>query len=456
MSQKPPTPNAPSWFTILDLGRDSLRRPLHYFERLGDTFGGHLLGKDFLITRDPAVFEDVLVKKHKAFMKDDITRGLGVLLGRGLLTSEGDTWKNSRRVILPHLQAGNIERYLEAFRSETEHTLGAWLAGQPFDLHSEMTGLTVRILLRCLFGTNARDAHEFERSIRAVMKYFAGFADTLMTMPLWLPTPGTRRFLRARQHLTEAMRRIIESARQGGGDSVLHSMLSARDTGELSEQQLIDEALTMLLAGHETTALALTYTLALLADAPQEQAAVREQLEHSPVPDTLEALRAQKGLVSVLKESMRLYPQSWAIGREALEDMDLGPWAVKCQTQVYLYQWAAHQNPRWFEQPEAFRPSRWTPEFEAALPRCAYTPFGGGPRVCIGNHFAWAELVCVLSEALARFDFKPVQPFRPRLLLSVTARPKHPIPIRVEPIARRPRVAPPQNVAFSSGVAVSL
>lgn len=432
MTEKPPRPRGSSWLTILDFGRDPLRRPLAYFERYGDTFGGHMLGKDFVVTRDPAVFEDVLVKKHKSFVKDDIARGLSVLLGRGLLTSEGDTWKKSRRVILPHLQAQTIERYLAAFRLEAERTLDGWADRGVVDLHAEMTALTVRITLRTVFGTSTENAEVFERSMRAVMDYFAGFAGTLIAMPLWLPTPTTLRFLRAREHLTRAVRRTLSVARETGqGESVLQSLLSAQDAGELSEQQLVDEVLTLLLAGHETTALALTYTLALLADAPAVQSAVREENAGLPAPSTLATLRAHTGLGRVIKESMRLYPESWALGREALEQQDIGGWAVEPQTQVYLYQWAAHMNPAWFERPEEFLPERWTPEFEAALPRSAYTPFGGGPRVCVGNHFAWAELVVVLAAALARYELWPLAPFRPRLLASITARPKHPVPMRV-------------------------
>jgi cytochrome P450 len=438
MSKIPPRPRAPSWWTVLDIGRDLLRQPIAYFERFGDTFGGHLMGKDFIMTRDPAVFEDVLVKKHKSFIKDDISRGLGVLLGQGLLTSDGDTWRKSRRVILPHLQARATERYLEAFREEAERTLDGWAPGETFDLHEEMTALTMRITLRTVCGTPAEHAHDFERSMRAVMDYFAGFAGTLLTLPLWLPTPSTLRFLRAREHLTQAVRRTLALAREAGqGDSVLHSLLSAQDAGELSEQQLIDEVLTLLLAGHETTALALTYTLALLADAPADQAAARAEIAQLPAPNTLGALRAHTALARVIKESMRLYPESWSVGREALEALEVGGWAVAPRTQVYLYQWAAHMNPAWFERPEEFLPARWTPAFEAALPRSAYTPFGGGPRVCIGNQFAWGELVVTLAAALSRYELRPLKPFRPRLLPSITARPKDPVPMRVERITAR-------------------
>jgi len=158
---------------------------------------------------------------------------------------------------------------------------------------------------------------------------------------------------------------------------------------------------------------------------------VREEIAALPAPSTLSALRAHTGLARVIKESMRLYPESWAIGREALERLEVGAWLVEPQTQVYLYQWAAHMNPVWFERPEEFLPARWTPQFEAALPRAAYTPFGGGPRICIGNHFAWAELVVVLAAALERYELQPLAPFRPRLLASITARPRDPVPMRV-------------------------
>ena len=432
MSPKPPRLPS-SWFTVFDLARDPLRRPLAYFERLGDTFGGRLLGKDFIITRCPDVFEDVLVKKSKAFIKDDITRGLSRLLGNGLLTSEGETWKRSRRIIMPHLQARSIERYLAIFREEAEREMSAWPSGSTIDLHRQMTALTLRIILRCVFGTDAHDARDFERSMSDVMHYFAGVANTSLPLPLWLPAPKNRRFLRARKHLRLALGNIVKSARDAPveSSSVLHSLFGAHESGELDEAQLLDEALTFLLAGHETTALALTYTLGLLGDAPREQAALRDELQSLPAPSTLDALRRHQALARIIKESMRLYPESWTIGREALEPVEVGGWALEPQTQVYLYQWAAHQNPRWFEQPEQFNPGRWTPEFEAALPRSAYTPFGGGPRICIGNHFAWAELVSVLATVLSRVELQPVQPFRPRLLMSIVARPKGPVPMRV-------------------------
>lgn len=441
MSKKPPRLRS-SWFSIFDLARDPLRRPLAYFERFGDTFGGRAFGKDFLITRCPEVFEDVLVKKHKTFIKDDITRGLSHLLGNGLLTSEGDTWKRSRRVIVPHLQPRAIEHYLEIFQDEAERTVAGWAPGSTVDLHQQMTALALRIILRSVFGTDATESRDFEHSMRDVMSYFAGFANTSFPLPLWLPAPKNRRFLRARAHLRHALEGILASAREAprGPSSVLHSLFSARESGELDDQQLLDEALTFLLAGHETTALALTYTLALLGDAPDEQGALRSELEQLSPPSSLEALRSHAALTRVIKESMRLYPESWVLGREALEAIEVGGWAIEPRTQVYLYQWAAHQNPRWFTEPERFQPARWTPELEAALPRSAYTPFGGGPRICVGHHFAWAELISVLATIVARFELQPVQPFQPRLLMSVVARPRDPVPMRVVPVPPRARV----------------
>jgi len=296
-----------------------------------------------------------------------------------------------------------------------------------------MAALTMSITLRCVFGTTSYDARAFDKAMRHVMDYFVGVAGTSYPLPLWVPTVANRRFIKARRELGEAALEIVQQSSQSA-PSVVQSLRQAQQVGELSQQQLVDEALTMLLAGHETTALALTYTLALLADAPHEQSLIRDELMQLPMPRDVAQLRSCDALVRAIKESMRLYPESWAIGREALQDVQVGGWQVDRETQVFLYQWAAHQNPRYFPEPEKFLPGRWTQQFEQDLPRFAYTPFGGGPRICVGNHFAWAEMLAVMRGLLSRFAFEPLRPFQPRLLASVTVRPKDPVPMIVRAI----------------------
>lgn len=294
-----------------------------------------------------------------------------------------------------------------------------------------MARVSMRIALRTLFGIEAREYHEFELSMRDATLFFAGFAGTAMALPLSVPTPTNRRFLRARAHLNDALRRILEQARtQGVRTSVLGSLLSARESGELTEQQLVDEAITMLLAGHETTALTLTYALALLARAPEQQRVIQEEASGS-FPESLAALRSLERVNMVVKESLRLYPSSWAIGREALEACDVSGFAVPKGAQVILYQWAVHRHPSWFDDALEFRPERWTRDFEASLPRHVYAPFGGGPRVCIGNHFALAEMVSILAALLSQFQFEASEPFAPRFIPTVTLRPRDPVRVTV-------------------------
>jgi cytochrome P450 len=428
-----PRPAAPGWLTMLDLGRDQLQRPIDYFERLGDSFESSWFGVPMIATRDPEVFEEVLVRQHKLFRKDAITRSLSSLLGNGLLTSDGEEWRKNRRIVSPHFRATEIGAYLGTFREEAERELSSWPAGAAIDVHRALTRVTLRVVLRTVFGSDGSENLDIERSMDDVISHALGIAGTWITLPLYLPTPSNRRFLRARAHLRAEAGRLIAQARsQGGGSSVLGSLLSAQESGALSEQQLIDESLTFLLAGHETSALTLSYTLALLAAHPGEQRSVQRELS-SLADDDLAALRGAAQLTAAVKESLRLYPPAWSIGREATQACELGGVPVRAGTQVFLFQWAAHRHPRWFPEPLAFRPQRWTPEQEACLPRALYMPFGAGPRVCIGNHFAMAEILVVLGTLLRRRDFTLAQPFSPRFQPALTLRPRSPVLLRASP-----------------------
>ncbi|HKO49346.1 MAG TPA: cytochrome P450 [Polyangiaceae bacterium] len=429
MSTKPPRPRGPALFTVLDIGRDQLDGPIRYFDQLGDTFQISFLGRPLIASRDPLLFEDVLIREHKRFIKDEITRGLSKLVGQGLLTSDREPWKKHRRILAPHFQAAEIATYLAVFREEAERELERWTPGSTVELHRAMARLSMRIALRTVFGADSEMDEDLEPSMRDAMLFFVGVAGTAITLPLALPTPTNRRFIRAREHLNATVRRLITRARErGAGNSVLQSLLEARESGELSEQQLVDEGITMLVAGHETSALAMTYTLALLGDRPDEQRAIQEELD-AEFPDTLERLRRPSHLNRALRESFRLYPEAWAVGREALEDCQVAGFDVARGSQVFLYQWAAHRHPHWFSDPERFRPERWTAEFESTLPRCLYAPFGAGPRLCIGNLFAIAEVTIALATFLSRLDFQAIRPFVPRLVPALTLRPQGPVPI---------------------------
>ena len=189
MSTRPPRPKGPSLFTLLDIGRDQLGTPIRYFDELGDTFAFSVMGTQVIASRDPAVFEEVLVRKHKAFIKDQLTRGLSRLLGQGLLTSDQEPWRKHRRILGPHFQASEIGRYLPAYREEAERELLRWRPGCAFDLHEAMARLSMRIALRTVFGSEADDLGDFDASMRDAMVFFTGVAGTGLTVPLGVPTP---------------------------------------------------------------------------------------------------------------------------------------------------------------------------------------------------------------------------------------------------------------------------
>jgi len=429
-----PPPGRISSLDALLLGSDMLRGPLRHFEKHGDTITARFIGAPAYMTRDPAWSHDVLVRQHASFVKDRSTSGLSVLLGRGLITNEGAPWRARRKAMQPHFQPSELEPLLAVFRQEAEREIHGWRSGEKIDLPRVMARMSMRTVLRSVFGTTANAFDELERNMASVMDYFAGVAGTNVPLPLWLPAPSTLRFHKARRQLYRALDDVIANVdRTSGPPTPLARMLDARDAGELTHEQLREEAMTLLLAGHETAALTMTYTLALLAGAPQYQREIAAEVREHGVPETVRAVQRPSAVRRAITESLRLYPVAWAVGREALEPVEVCGHRVEKGAQVYVHQWAAHRHPTWFDAPELFVPERWTESFVASLPRSLYLPFGAGPRICIGNHFALAELTVWLSTIVSTFHVEAASSFPPPLLASVTVRPRAPVYVRVRP-----------------------
>jgi cytochrome P450 len=313
-----------------------------------------------------------------------------------------------------------------------------WHSGQSYDMQHEMMRLTLDIVSRTLFSADvAGEADEIGRAMSEVF----GLFETLM-LPFSeylekLPLPQVRRFHRARQRLDETIYRIIADRRASGKDTgdLLSMMLLAQDeegTGTPSEQamtdqQVRDEALTLFLAGHETTAIALTWTWYLLS---QNEAAVaelcaeldRELQGRLPGFDDVPRLRYTTGVFS---EALRLYPPAWAIGRRALDDYTVGEYTIPARSILLLSPYVVHRDPRWFEDPESFRPERWLKETER--PKFAYFPFGGGTRVCIGERFAWTEGVLLLATIAQQWRFTLAPHQRVATKAQITLRPRWPL-----------------------------
>lgn len=383
------------------------------------------------VISDPDLIDDVLVRRSKLFIKDRLTRDLALVIGNGLLVSDGDFWRRQRRLAQPAFHRERIAAYAAMMVDHAERLSASWREGQEIDIHAAMMRVTLDIVAATLFssGVDRAVADTIGEALDEIMGRFSNPAYGLFPWLAGLPLATNRRYDRARERLDAAIRGIIAARRASGRDEgdLLSMLLRARDDegGGMTDEQLRDEVFILFVAGHETTALALSWTWMLLSQHPAAWARLGEELDRvlGDRPPTLADVPALKYTDWVVHESMRLYPPAWSIGRESLEDVELGGVTVPRGSQLWIFQWAVHRDPRHFPRPESFEPERWDGDLAKRLPRFAYFPFGGGPRLCIGNNFAALELVLVLA-ALARRWRPVVRPAdRPRPQFSITLRP---------------------------------
>jgi cytochrome P450 len=425
------------------------RRPLLRFEaarELSDrALAFRVLGRPYVALFDPRAIEQVLVSQHAAFEKDRFTNDLRRVLGAGLLTSEGEPWRRNRKLMAPSFQRAEIAAYGAVMAERARVFIRQQAPGVVFDVHSAMMHLTLDILVRALFGTEVPRAGEVERLLEPMMvDYMPPAVAWRVLLPEWFPLPSRRRVASIRRELDAILLELLaerrsRAAEEASGRRAVSSdllgrlMLASDAQGGLSEAALRDEAMTLFLAGHETTALSLTYALRLLAQYPHERERVFAELTsvlggRLPTMADLPLLRYTR---AVLDETLRLYPPAWAIGRQPLEDVVVAGVAIPRGTQVIICPWVMHRDARFFSDPHRFWPDRWLTE--PAPPRYAYLPFGAGPRVCIGSHFALAEAALVLAVLLqsAELELMPQPDLDP--MPSVTLRPRGPVLMRARP-----------------------
>ena len=419
------------------------RDPLGLLERMARDYGDvsfvRLGDRRVHLLNHPDLIKDVLVNEARRFHKG---RGLELakhLLGEGLLTSEGDFHRRQRRLAQPAFHQQRIALYATAMVEHAERTSERWarLAGAAtppvVDIHQEMMRLTLGIVGKTLFGTEVEDqAQEIGQAIATSMELFRSFT-TLPFAPLLerLPLPSTWRFLKARALLDTTIYRLIESRRGAAEDrgDLLSMLLLAQDeegSGGMTDQQVRDEAMTLFLAGHETTANALTWTWYLLSRHPDVETRLHAELDQvlGDRPANAEDMPRLTYTWRVLAEAMRLYPPAWVIGRRAIEDYEVAGYRMPKGSILLVSQWVTHRDARFFPDPDRFDPDRWTDEARAARPRFAYFPFGAGPRICIGEQFAWLEGVLVLATLARRWRPRLAPEHPVALQPSITLRPK--------------------------------
>jgi cytochrome P450 len=363
--------------------------------------------------------------------------------GWGLLTSEGELWQRQRRLVQPLFTRRQVDAYSELMAEETAAVAGRWNRvarnGARVDANAEMVQLALRVVGRAIFGDDVAKAGDVLDSVFSVLnRHTFRRAMSPLAPPASWPTPGNRRAARARRALYGVVDELITHRQQTGadGEDLLSRLLQARDTdtgAAMDAQQVRDEALIFLLAGHETTSTALTFTLHLLGRHPGEQQLVCDELDavldgRAPTLDDAPALTRT---AMAIKEAMRLYPPAYALGRLAAGDQEIGGYSVPAGSYVVVSQFATHRHPQFWDDVDAFDPARFTPERERARHAYAYFPFGGGPRACIGSHFAMLEAAIAVAVVLQRFRIRSDQEVVPLDTEGITLRPKGAVPIQL-------------------------
>ncbi len=395
----------------------------------GEVVRFHIWGQEAWIVNRPELIHEVLVAQAAKFRKGRVLQRARIFLGDGLLTNEGESHRRQRRLVQPAFHRQRLVGYAETMTSTAREICESWTDGALLDLAPAMHRLTLSIVGRTLFRTEvAGEAQAIREALGVLISNFGRMMWPGADLWLKLPFPRARQIARARRTLDELVCRFIRERRANGADAgdLLSMLAFAEDAdhgGErLSEQEVRDQAMTLLLAGHETTANALAWTWSLLAAHPEIETQLHEELERVLQGKTpgFEHVRALPLTAKIVKESMRLYPPAWSVGRNSLSPVRLAEFDLPAGTLVLTSPWLMHRNSRYYEDAESFRPARWTEEFEAALPKFAYFPFGGGPRICIGEGFAWTELILVLATIAQRWRLCGIPGVVPRPLPRIT------------------------------------
>ena len=451
MSIRPPGPQG---VPLFGNGQQFADDPFQFMTACADAYGDVVafdLGPiPLYMLTNPQDIKRVLVTEPDRFPKLDLgDDAIYELLGDGLLLSEGETWQQQRQLANPAFHGRRIRTLGEMMVDHTEAALNDWNDGDRLDIQIEMARLTVRIIVTAMLGTDISD----ER-IRTVQENLEPLGARFepdpfrRLIPDWAPTPENREFRAAIDDLEAVIDDIIADRRAGGYTAgadtqvdadtdepmdLLSLLLRAKDRGEQTDRQIRDEMMTMLLAGHDTTALMLTYTWYLLSQHPEVERRLHAELDSvldGSTPTAADA-RQLEYTEQVLNEAMRLYPPVYTLFREATTDVKIGGYRIPAGSGLMLPQWVVHRSPRWYDSPEQFDPDRWTPERAADRPRFSFFPFGGGPRHCIGKQFSMLEAKLILATVAQKYRLEYLGDSLD-LRGSLTMHPKEPVAMRLE------------------------
>ncbi len=435
--------SGPGFTSVVRMRRDPLGYPIEVTRQYGNfvKFPVGYGGQPIYLVQDPELLERVFVSDRDKYMKDVMIRRLTGVFGNGILVSDGDTWKKSRRLMAPAFHRRAIESYADSMVRATERSVER-LREQPLcAINREMMRLALDIALESLFGSELGNRAEvIGEALDEVLVYVDHQLHSLVPVPRWLPHRARSRYDRANARIRSIVEEIIAErhAADEQRSDLLGMLLAARDEdgSAMDDRQVADEVVTLLLAGHETTALWMTWTLYELGQHPAVQSIARQEVR-SVLGDrapTVADLPELSYMTNVLEESLRLRPPAAITGREAAVDTELGGERIGAGAQIITSMYAMHRDPRFFDHPHVFDPTRWTPELRKSLPRFAFFPFGGGNRRCIGEAFARLEARILLAVLLQNFEFVATADAPPVPHVSITMRPRDDLFMRVREV----------------------
>jgi len=456
---RPPDPGGiPVFGNVHELASDALG----FYERRSSEHGGivryDVFGTESYLVTDPDAIAAILVEEHDRFEKGEMPRErLGGLLGDGLFLAEGDAWREQRTAMRSAFFRERVAAYGDAMVEHAHRTAASWDDGDVVDVRAAATDYAFAVLAESLLGSDVEGERD---TVRAAAESVTERFDTgriSSFLPAWIPTPTNRRYRRRIGALRETVRDLVAERRAAGppatpgdADDLLGTLVAAAELGAIDDDQLVDNAVTFLFAGHETSALGLTYTLYCLARRPEFQDRVRTEVSALDADPTPADVRECPALTAAVDEALRLYPPVHSFFREPTEPVTLGGYRVPAGVVLTLSPWSVHRDERWWDDPETYRPERWLRAADGSpadatetvhgdetpgpavgeRPEYAYFPFGGGPRHCIGMRFARQELRLATATLLRRLRFEPVTT-ELSLRASANTRPTHPVRLRV-------------------------
>ncbi len=420
--------------------------PIEFFrsaaEKYGDIFTFRVGTQRAYFIKSPAYIKEVLKTKQSSFVKEDFLKRGKIILGEGLVTSDGDIHRRQRRLVQPAFHNDRISACASTMVDFAQLTAAKWEDNTEVEMTQEMLHLTLRIVAKTLFNADVeKDARDFGEVLSSFLELF-----NLLIFPFEEdgdrpPDTTAKAITHAREKIDEIIYRLMDERRKSGEDagdllSVLMKSTNSEDGGQrMSDQQLRDEMVTIFLAGHETIANAMTWTWYLLSQNPEVEQKFHEELDSvftgNRAP-TIEDIPALEFTRNVFAESMRLFPPVWALGRKATEDCVIGERPIPKDSIILMSQYVTHRDPEYFDEPEKFKPERWTLEMQESLPDFAYFPFGGGARRCIGEQFSWTEGILLLATFGREWRFRMNSSKEPEPLFLLTLRPKRPLNFVVE------------------------